>query len=240
MSLKFHALEVGSGDAFLLENLEKNKWRCLFDAGGAKKRIVDLLKENSINKLNLAICSHNDIDHANGFLGLLDHNSGIDIDEIWLPGTWAKIIEFVVNNGIPVGEIEEYFSKYEKSVINKEIKHILQYNDDENEEIPIEVIEKNLLDIANSLYKKDCERKSITNYYRLCKTYLEKTGDNSFQISHLLTKNNRLKNQHLMLNKILEIAAKAYNKGSKIRWFEPTINCTKDFICYGFVALNST
>lgn len=140
MSLKFHALEVGSGDAFLLEN---NGWYCLFDAGGAKKRIVDLLKEKGIYKLNLAICSHNDKDHANGFLGLLDHNSGIDIDEIWLPGTWAKIIEFVTKRGIPVMYIEYYYDRYKNMVRDREIKPFMLENK-ETKEVPIESIKKYL------------------------------------------------------------------------------------------------
>ena len=45
MSLSFSALEVGQGDAFLLE---KEGWNCLFDSGGSKKGLVSLLKKKKI------------------------------------------------------------------------------------------------------------------------------------------------------------------------------------------------
>ena len=46
MSLSFSALEIGHGDAFLLE---KDDWRCLFDSGASKSSIVSLLKKKKIN-----------------------------------------------------------------------------------------------------------------------------------------------------------------------------------------------
>ena len=78
MSLKFTALEVGSGDAFLLE--DENR-KILFDSGGSKNKIVALLRKKGITKIDLAICSHNDKDHSKGFLGLL--NSKIRIGQKW-------------------------------------------------------------------------------------------------------------------------------------------------------------
>ena len=94
MSTRFTALTIEQGDAFLLED---NGWKCLFDSG-VDKKIIDLLKYKGIDKLDLAICSHNDADHANGFIKLLQHDSGIKIDEIWLPGLWASILQFVRDN----------------------------------------------------------------------------------------------------------------------------------------------
>lgn len=52
MSLKFTALTIREGDAFLLED---NGWKCLFDSG-KDGIIVDLLKHKGIDKLDLAIC----------------------------------------------------------------------------------------------------------------------------------------------------------------------------------------
>lgn len=80
MSLLFSALEVGQGDAFLLE---KDDWKCLFDSGGSKSGLESLLRKKKINHLNLAICSHNDFDHTNGFIGILGTRS-VTIDEIWV------------------------------------------------------------------------------------------------------------------------------------------------------------
>lgn len=107
MSLKFTALTIREGDAFLLED---NGWKCLFDSG-KDGIIVDLLKYKGIDKLDLAICSHNDADHANGFIELLQ--SGIKIDEIWLPGLWASILQYIKDNRISRVEIDccdEYYN----------------------------------------------------------------------------------------------------------------------------------
>ena len=92
MSLIFSALTVREGDAFLLED---DGWKCLFDSG-RDKSIVDLLKFKGIDKLDLAICSHNDADHAEGFIELF--KSGFQINEIWLPGLWASVLHFVKEN----------------------------------------------------------------------------------------------------------------------------------------------
>lgn len=100
MSTRFTALTVREGDAFLLE---ENNWRCLFDSG-RYKTIVDLLKYKGIKKLDLAICSHNDADHADGFIALF--KAGFQIDEIWLPGLWASVLQFVADNYRYQGEIE--------------------------------------------------------------------------------------------------------------------------------------
>ena len=90
MSTVFTALEVGKGDAFLIQT---PGWNCLFDAG-QYPNIIGLLQGKGIYKLDLAICSHNDVDHAKGFIELLKDRS-IAIDEIWLPSIFASIIQFV-------------------------------------------------------------------------------------------------------------------------------------------------
>lgn len=117
MSTRFTALTINEGDAFLLQD---NGWNCLFDSGYDSK-VVDLLKFKGIKKLDLAICSHNDIDHANGFIALLE--SGFQIDEIWLPGLWASVLQFVKDNCESRGEIEiekEYYNGELDSLFSEE------------------------------------------------------------------------------------------------------------------------
>ena len=115
MSTRFTALEIGSGDAFLLQDTDKN-WKCLFDAGGSKSKIVTLLKKKKkIRDIDLAICSHNDKDHANGFLGLLSPNSGIKIKEIWLPSTTASIVDYLSSNKISISEIAHLYGTFDES-----------------------------------------------------------------------------------------------------------------------------
>ena len=99
MSTRFTALTVREGDAFLLEN---DGWKCLFDSG-KDKSIIDLLQFKGVETLDLAICSHNDADHANGFIALLE--SGFPIREIWLPGLWASVLQFAIKNCNNGGEV---------------------------------------------------------------------------------------------------------------------------------------
>ena len=117
MSTRFTALTIKEGDAFLIED---NGWNCLFDSG-KDELIVDLLRYKGIDKLDLAICSHNDADHANGFIELL--KSGFQIDEIWLPGLWASVLQFVKDNCDSRGEIvcdNEYYNGELDSLFSNE------------------------------------------------------------------------------------------------------------------------
>ncbi len=65
--------------------------------------------------LDLAICSHNDTDHANGFIALLQ--SKIRIKEIWLPSFWLSILQYVQEHGFDWSEIDR-----RNEEINKRIK----------------------------------------------------------------------------------------------------------------------
>ena len=109
MSTRFTALTIKEGDAFLLED---NGWNCLFDSG-IDGKVVDLLKFKGIDKLDLAICSHNDADHAKGFIALL--NSSIKIDEIWLPYWWASILQYSNNHSIDWNKVQDVMKKIEES-----------------------------------------------------------------------------------------------------------------------------
>lgn len=209
MSLSFSALEVGQGDAFLLE---KDGWKCLFDSGGSKSGLKSLLKNKRINHLNLAVCSHNDCDHINGFLGILDTNSKITVDEIWLPGLFGSIIQYVVDNGIP------------REILEPEDYHIDDINleslyDRELRTISCDEFEDNMpMYIGFMDYAHRDMRYEIWPYFRF-----------SLKELSLLIK----------LKNIEKIAKLAYQRGCIIRWFEPVNGCAANYIDYGFTALNS-
>ena len=210
MSLSFSALKVGQGDAFLLE---KDGWKCLFDSGSRKSGLVSFLKKKRIYHLNLAVCSHNDFDHTNGFLGILDTNSKIVVDEIWLPGLFASIIQYVVDNGIPreILEPEEYYNDNRdiESLYDRELRAI--FCDEFEDDIPIY-----LMRIEHMLYGGYRRRWGL--HYRI-----------DLHRESLL----------VQLENIKEIAKKAYEAGCLIRWFEPVNGCAANYIDYGFTALNS-
>lgn len=209
MSLSFSALEVGQGDAFLLE---KDGWKCLFDSGGSKSGLESLLKNKRINHLNLAVCSHNDFDHTNGFLGILDTNSKITVDEIWLPGLFGSIIQYVVDNGIPREILEP--EDYQIDDINLESLY-----DRELRAISCDEFEDNMpMYIGFMDYAHRDMRHEFWPYFRF-----------SLKELSLLIK----------LKNIEKIAKLAYQRGCIIRWFEPVNGCAANYIDYGFTALNS-
>ena len=237
MSTKFTALEIGKGDAFLLEEPENN-WKCLFDAGGSKGTIVSLLRKKKIANINLAICSHNDDDHANGFIGLL--RSNIQIDEIWLPGTWASVLKYVKDNGIgpeEAGFLVEVVCKYygkapngSSCQIDDDASNAEVYNDrdlfDSETEEPIE-------DFDDSLY---CISELIDLEYNIMKLH-------PFLYHYLYHCKHgigiKYRSLVMAIDRIIKIAGLAYQKGCKIRWFNPVNSCTRNSVDYGFVALNS-
>lgn len=209
--MKFTALEIGSGDAFLLETGERI---VLFDSGGNKKTIVNLLNKKGIEKIDLAICSHNDIDHANGFIGLLDSN--ISIDEIWLPGLWAHILQFAKDNDM-AWDINFNFSKEYENFYNDEFAINSLYD---NESIPCESFNDDLSYFSELI--------DSTEFYKE-QGYLYYLSQNKTITLNLM----------INLDKIIKIAGLAYRKGSKIRWFEPSRSNLRNIIDYGFMALNA-
>lgn len=203
--VKFRALEIGSGDAFLIENEGK---QILFDSGGSESRIIDLISPNKI--IDLAICSHNDSDHANGFIGLLKSPSH-EIKEIWLPGMWVPILNFIIENEIN-GKLTEIIFRDKRG-----INDIRDYNSlVEESNVSIEIFDEGLQRISE-----------IEEYVILPHFYL-------------FTSFYWFNSPIINLGRILKIAGLAYKKGSLIRWFKPeSINPTIQNPNYGFKPLNS-
>jgi hypothetical protein len=91
MSARFAALPVGQGDSFLME---RDGRRVLVDGGKSRARIVPLLRHAGVasdDHLDVLVCTHNDKDHAEGVLGLLEAEKA-SVGEVWLPGRWTQRI----------------------------------------------------------------------------------------------------------------------------------------------------
>lgn len=164
MSTRFTALEIGSGDAFLLEDEGKT---ILFDSGGNKSHIKRLLKEEGVTRINLAICSHNDGDHANGFIGLL--KSDIDIDEIWLPYWWSSILQYANDHVIDWYKVESISNEINEANI-KDYNPELMFSEehepiflDKHQTLSGEAFESVLSELAERMNYKDI----LSNPYRL-------------------------------------------------------------------------
>jgi hypothetical protein len=224
MSTRFTALEIGKGDAFLLRTPE---WNCLFDAG-QYPTIIELLQQKGIDRLHLAICSHNDVDHAKGFIELLQDGT-IKIDEIWLPGIFASIIQFVKDNHINSEEIKylgNYKSPNELGFPKNDQDLEMNNSKNENNQIINESLlfgNEPLIISTNSLNDDDNNSLQICLNSLLYYRFYHKSFPKLFR----------------NFERIMKIALLAYNNKCKIRWFEPIAGCTKCHIDYGLIALNS-
>lgn len=98
MASTFHALELPSGEAFLLKTDHGGRnWTILVDSGmsyaGKLPPLIRAIRsaEPGLKRINIAVCTHQDADHANGFRTFADawYGSGGSIGEFWLPGRWA-------------------------------------------------------------------------------------------------------------------------------------------------------
>ena len=124
---KFVALPV-AGDAFLAlgryDSFSRSKRGILVDSGGSGKILAKLL-DNELSRgehIEIAVCTHADSDHADGFTTLLDEWRDLQmkkkppattttkkskatkktkvklIRQFWLPGVWSSIFRDMMNN----------------------------------------------------------------------------------------------------------------------------------------------
>ncbi|MEX1028009.1 MAG: hypothetical protein WD049_08390 [Candidatus Paceibacterota bacterium] len=94
MQSRFIALPVGQGDGFFYQN---DAGSVLIDGGKSMRAIASQLHgATSCSELDVLVCTHNDADHANGVLGILE--SEIQCREVWLPGRWTERLEDLLEN----------------------------------------------------------------------------------------------------------------------------------------------
>jgi hypothetical protein len=79
-----------SGESFLLQRGGKN---ILVDGGYGYRKLADTLASPAVavQHLDIVVCTHADMDHAGGLVGLLDM-SAITVGEFWLPGEWGDVL----------------------------------------------------------------------------------------------------------------------------------------------------
>ena len=93
---RFLALPI-DGEAFLLQRDGVN---ILVDSGQNKDKLANFLTNEvpDLKFIHIAVCTHADSDHANGFTSLLDKwhpqkaGEPAPIGEFWLPGAWATVV----------------------------------------------------------------------------------------------------------------------------------------------------
>jgi len=193
--IKFTSLLIGSGDSFLIENGNE---LYLVDSGGSKNVILSMIPE----KINLAICTHNDSDHCMGFIGILKSKKH-KIEEIWLPGVWASVIDFLQK-----WEFNFEFSRNELENINMTDINI--------DEILVDVDER----IEN-----------FTDELGFLSDLHEYSHKLHFLYHHIINSKIRFN-----IDRILQIAKLAYEKGVAIKWFFPDPN--GDIVLNNFRPIN--
>ncbi|MDZ4310819.1 MAG: MBL fold metallo-hydrolase [Cypionkella sp.] len=98
MASKFTSLPLKSGEAFLLQtDFSGNEIVILVDSGkrdGTALMEAILAQEPNLRNIDVAVCTHQDTDHANGFRDFADVwiDDGRTISEFWLPGSWAEAL----------------------------------------------------------------------------------------------------------------------------------------------------
>ena len=108
MSSTFIALPLTNGDAFLLRTKDKSgkSWNILVDSGkkyGKNTRELALILSQvspKVEHVDIAICTHQDADHANGFWYFAEdwYDMGRTIGEYWLPGRWANAMPAILTD----------------------------------------------------------------------------------------------------------------------------------------------
>lgn len=110
MASRFSALPLSSGESFMLETDHNGKrWVILVDGGqskgeGRKKNgLYKAIRKHCPEikrKIDVAICTHRDHDHAGGFPAFIKTwlAEGKEIGELWLPGGWAGAVEMALTN----------------------------------------------------------------------------------------------------------------------------------------------
>lgn len=108
MGSTFIALPLTSGEAFLLRTADDagREWTILVDSGkkyGQNSRelakVLDKVKPK-IEHIDIAVCTHSDADHSQGFWHFPDdwYDMGRTIGEFWLPGRWANAMPAILTD----------------------------------------------------------------------------------------------------------------------------------------------
>lgn len=113
MTSRFTALPLGLGEAFLLRTEHAGKdWAILVDSGnlsaGKPHPLVGAIDKaaSNLRRIDIAICTHHDLDHARGFRSFADAwcSTQREIGEFWLPGRWSAAIPAVLFEPLEVAQ----------------------------------------------------------------------------------------------------------------------------------------
>ncbi len=203
---RFIALPVGQGDAFFYQ---RDSLTILVDGGRGEKNFPNLVdKHLKIGKIDIIICTHNDADHTNGLIGLLNpEQKGIEIGEVWLPGSWSYKLKELLEDP------DNFFIELAKDVSEISNEELSTF---ENPTISFQEVDQ-YEEINNELLSRSCNQ-NIQLAYKLY--------SNLFRILEPSSWLSQPKRRNLWLSainaagRIRKIAIFAYARELKVRWFD--------------------
>ena len=104
--LKVHFIDVGQGDAILIDHGETE---VLIDGGVSKSGVADYLNDHVDGALEVMVATHPHIDHIGGLIGVLET---FEVEEIWLNGdssgtkTYREFMSLVDAEGAAIHEAQ--------------------------------------------------------------------------------------------------------------------------------------
>ena len=113
MIIIFKALAVNQGDAFYFE---RNGTNVLIDGGSSMDVLIKQLNKENIKRIDIIVVTHNDFDHSNGIIGLLEKKRKFlqPNTEIWLPCSFGSVIEKCPNS---VSAYAQIIPEYKNNLI---------------------------------------------------------------------------------------------------------------------------
>lgn len=222
MIIIFKALAVNQGDAFYFE---RNGTNVLIDGGSSKSVLIQQLNNENIKRIDIIVVTHNDFDHSNGIIGLLEKKRKFrqPDTEIWLPCSFGSVIEKYPNSDSAYDQIIPEYQKQVDIPFNEDFKKdmlgIIEgtvYDRYDHYWEAIESSEKKQNNISFPPYSQEEKRpiEKITKKY--CHNRNKEQKRKNLQllshIKYLLVKYNKIK-------RIIELSKQ---RKIKIRYFEYT------------------
>lgn len=205
----FIAIKVRQGDAFFMQ---KDNKKLIVDGG--KSRLLFPRQFRRVTRkthVNVLVCTHNDSDHANGLLGLLE-NRKLFACEAWLPASWMDRLRDVIYKQEDF--LKELMTDVEK-LSDNQLSNLSSMGDEYSTtrvEKGDSVVDVKARDFLESIEHVDAGESVFQKFY-LSQRKLYKLQP--------LNKKLRLIVEAISAsNLIRQIFLAAYHSGSLIRWFD--------------------
>jgi len=210
MGSTFYSLNVGCGEAFLLRTMHARQEKViLVDSGstkGAKDNhpLVDAILSVApdIKKIDIAVCTHADQDHAGGYSNFVEYWCNTEersIGEFWLPEEWSLSLPFIgcgnrIENCIVYGSSIEPNDLYLKDLADT-MREELQGTK------PKQIVDE------------ECHNRDIMDEYE--NLLVQFAGNKGSKI----IRNSIIKTVIQSAKLIVSVMASVITSGHKVRWF---------------------